>query len=342
MRTVYIVLLLLAGALSGALVMKLAQRPVQVAEEPSAAPVPVPAAPVAQVTAASPENINPAKVAEVQTPAPATTQTEALESKPELKHPRERKPSPLRRAPDPVPVLISPRVFHRPQPQIAEAQRSPVEIPRPTSVTPIPTSPPVSPDQPKETPPARTEPENVTPAFAPINSAPEPNQATLNAGMLIPVRLLDSLSSERNHPGDAFAATLYRELVANGFVIAERGALVEGRVTASDRDARTLSLELVSVHTSDNQDVPIQTDRFDKQSEPDRSRAAAKIGGGAAIGAVIGSLAGGGKGAAIGAGAGGGIGAGDVLLSRKPASLTPETRLTFRLRAPVTITERSQ
>jgi hypothetical protein len=182
----------------------------------------------------------------------------------------------------------------------------------------------------------------VTPAFAPINSAPEPNQATLNTGLLIPVRLLDSLSSERNHAGDIFAATLYRELVANGFVIAERGALVEGRVTAADRNARTLSLELVSVHTSDNQDVPIQTDRFDKQSEPDRSRAAAKIGAGAAIGAIIGSLASGGKGAAIGAGAGGGIGAGDVLLTRKPASLTSETRLTFRLRAPVTITERTQ
>ena len=85
-----------------------------------------------------------------------------------------------------------------------------------------------------------------------------------------------------------------------------------------------------------------QTERFDKQSEPDRSRAAAKIGAGAAIGAIIGSLASGGKGAAIGAGAGGGIGAGDVLLTRKPASLTSETRLTFRLRAPVTITERTQ
>jgi hypothetical protein len=160
--------------------------------------------------------------------------------------------------------------------------------------------------------------------------------------MLIPVRLVDNLSSERNHAGDAFAATLYRELVANGFVIAERGARVEGRVTAADRDARTLSLELISVHTSDNQDVAIQTERFDKQSEPDHSQAAAKIGAGAVIGAVVGGIAAGGKGAAIGAGTGGGIGAGDVLLSRKAATLPSETRLTFRLRAPVTITERSR
>ena len=343
MRTVNIVLLLLAGALSGALVMRVAQHPVQVAEEPAASPVSVPAEQVAQPSVPPPpETTKPPEIAAAETPAPAAIPQPAPEPKPELKRSRERKPSPLRRAPDPVVVVISPRVFRKPPPQIAEVQKPSVEIQRPASVPPVPSSPPVSPDQPKETPPARTEPENVTPAFAPINSAPEPNQATLNTGILIPVRLLDSLSSERNHAGDIFAATLYRELVANGFVIAERGALVEGRVTAVDRDARTLSLELVSVHTSDNQDVPIQTDRFDKQSEPDRSRAAAKIGGGAAIGAVIGSLAGGGKGVAIGAGAGGGIGAGNVLLSRKPASLMPETRLTFRLRAPVTITERSQ
>ena len=186
----------------------------------------------------------------------------------------------------------------------------------------------------------RMEPENATPVSAP--TVPQPNQATLNAGMLIPVRLLDSLSSERNHVGDIFAATLDSELVASGFVVAERGARVEGRVTAADRNARKLSIELIWVHTSDNQDVPIQTLRFDKQSDPDRSDAAIAIGGGAVAGAVIGGMAAGGKGAAIGAAAGGGVGAGDVMLTRKAASLSSETRLTFRLRAPVTITERTQ
>jgi hypothetical protein len=59
------------------------------------------------------------------------------------------------------------------------------------------------------------------------------------------------------------------------------------------------------------------------------------------LGAVIGALAGGGKGAAIGAGIGGGAGAGDVLLTRgKPAELASEARLTFRLKAPVPLTER--
>jgi uncharacterized protein YcfJ len=163
---------------------------------------------------------------------------------------------------------------------------------------------------------------------------------TLNAGMLIPVRLVDSLSLERNHAGDRFAATLDSELVADRFVIAERGARVEGKVVTADRGARTLSIELTGVETSDKQDVAIQTERFDKRSEPDHAQDAAKVGAGAVIGAVIGGIAGGGKGAAIGAGVGGGAGAGDVLLTRKPVALASETRITFRLRAPVTITER--
>jgi hypothetical protein len=185
------------------------------------------------------------------------------------------------------------------------------------------------------------EPENVTPPSAPA-SVPEVHHATLNAGALIPVRLVDRLSSDRSYAGDVFVATLDHELIASGFAVAERGARVEGRVVAVDRNARTFSIELISVHTSDDQDVRIQTVRFDKQSEPDRAAAAAKIGGGAAVGAIIGGIAGGGKGAAIGAGAGGGIGAGDVLLTRRAAVLPSETRLTFRLRAPVTITEQRQ
>jgi hypothetical protein len=44
--------------------------------------------------------------------------------------------------------------------------------------------------------------------------------------LLIPVCLVDGLSSELNRPGDTFIATLDKELVVDGFVIAERGSLV--------------------------------------------------------------------------------------------------------------------
>jgi hypothetical protein len=188
------------------------------------------------------------------------------------------------------------------------------------------------------------EPEDVTPPPPP--APPEPHRVTLNAGILIPVRLVDGLTSERNLPGDSFTATLYRELVADGFVIGERGARVEGRVVASDKGGRvkgvsSLTVELVRLHTSDGQTVAIQTDGFERRAAETHRQDAEKVGAGAAFGAVIGAIAGGGKGAAIGAGVGGGAGAGAVMATRgSAATLPPETRVTFRLKAPVTITEK--
>ena len=102
-----------------------------------------------------------------------------------------------------------------------------------------------------------------------------------------------------------------------------------------------LSVELVRLNTSDGQRVSIQTDGFERRAEESHRQDAEKIGGGAALGAIIGAIAGGGKGAAIGAGVGGGAGAGGVMATRgKPATLPSETRVTFRLKAPVTITEK--
>jgi hypothetical protein len=168
---------------------------------------------------------------------------------------------------------------------------------------------------------------------------------TLNAGILIPVRLVDGLSTERNTPGDLFTATLDKELVVDGLVIAERGARVEGRVVSSDRGGRlngvaSMTVELARLRLSDGQWVSLPTESFERRADTTHRDDAAKIGAGAAIGAVIGAIAGGGKGAAIGAGAGGAAGAGTVAATRgRAATLTSETRLSFRLRSPVTVTE---
>jgi hypothetical protein len=191
--------------------------------------------------------------------------------------------------------------------------------------------------------PARAEPENATPA--PRLPDP-PHTVTLNAGMLLPVRLVDGLSTERNLPGDTFTGSLDKELVMDGFVIAERGARVEGKVVAADRGGKVkgvaaLAVELTRLRTSDGQNIAIQTDSFERHAEETHTQDAAKVGGGAALGAIIGAIAGGGKGAAVGAAAGGAAGAGGVLLTRgKEVRLPSETRINFRLSTPVTITER--
>jgi uncharacterized protein YcfJ len=102
-----------------------------------------------------------------------------------------------------------------------------------------------------------------------------------------------------------------------------------------------LSLELASVMLSDGQKVELRTARFEKDGPSSKTEDAQKVGIGAVIGATIGAIAGGGKGAAIGAAGGGAAGGGVVAATRgKPAVLPAETKISFRVEQPVTITEK--
>jgi hypothetical protein len=184
------------------------------------------------------------------------------------------------------------------------------------------------------------------PAPAPNVEARVPHVVTLTAGTSLAVRIGETISSSRNQSGDSFVATLTQPLVIDGFIIAERGARVEGRVVEAapagrGRGVSHLAVSVVRLDTSDGQNIRVRTEPYTKDGPSPAAMDAAKIGGGAAIGAVIGAIAGGGKGAAIGAGAGGALGAGDVLLTRgKPVEIAVETRINFRVQDPVTITER--
>ena len=175
---------------------------------------------------------------------------------------------------------------------------------------------------------------------------PQPKTVTIPAGTLLTVRIDQALSSSTNQTGDTFRASLDQPLVIDGFVIAERGARIEGRVSEVDpggrvRGVASMNIELVRLTTADGQRVRLQTESFNKQAERTRSKDAAKIGAAAGIGAAIGAIAGGGRGAAIGAAAGGAAGAGGVMATRGGAAQLPaETRLSFRLRDPITITEK--
>ncbi|MCS7024566.1 MAG: hypothetical protein NZV14_07175 [Bryobacteraceae bacterium] len=175
---------------------------------------------------------------------------------------------------------------------------------------------------------------------------PEPNRVTLPAGTVLSVRLAETLSSEAKSAGQTFQATLVEPLVAEGFVVAERGAKVEGRVVEAVPAGRVkgvsrLSLELTHFYSSDGQRVPIHTEIFGKEGETSRKNDAAKVAAGAAVGAALGAIFGGGKGAAIGASSGAAAGTGVVLATRgKEVVLPVETKLNFKTTTPVTLTER--
>jgi len=99
-----------------------------------------------------------------------------------------------------------------------------------------------------------------------------------------------------------------------------------------------LGLELASIAFQGKTYNVVSSDV--KQSGASRGkRSAETIGGGAALGALIGAVAGGGKGAAIGAAVGGGAGTGvQVLTKGQQVKIPSETRLDFTLQQPLDIT----
>ena len=239
----------------------------------------------------------------------------------------------------PPPAPAMPAARRRPAPRPFQLAAQPRPVPQPVELPPPPSVEPAAPDVSAAPPPAVAVEHNVPPP-------PEPNRVTLAAGTVLTVILDESLSSAVNETGDTFSASLDQPLIVDGFIIAERGARIEGRVTDSQRSGRvkgtaTLALQLTRLATTDGQNVSIVTDPFQKQAEKRIGQDAAKIGAAAGIGAAIGAIAGGGKGAAIGAAIGGGSGAGGVLVTRgREAELPAETRIPFRLSQPVTLTER--
>lgn len=154
------------------------------------------------------------------------------------------------------------------------------------------------------------------------------------SGTTIQVRIIDKLSSEQNQAGDTFHGTLEEPITVDGKELYPRGADVSGRVSdvhPSGRLSEPGELDLVlTTVTSGNLTSSLRVEPLVIKGESHTKSNATKIGGGAALGAVIGAIAGGGKGAAIGAGVGGAAGTGAAAATgKKPATVEPEAVLSF-------------
>ena len=129
------------------------------------------------------------------------------------------------------------------------------------------------------------------------------------------------MSSKSSRRGDTFVGSLSEAIVDGDWVIAKRGAAVEGVITNADEGGRvnglaSISVELRRLTLADGRTVAIDTTPYTRSAKSTVKQDAAKIGIGAGIGAAIGAIAGGGKGAAIGAIIGGGAGTAGVMTQR--------------------------
>jgi outer membrane lipoprotein SlyB len=99
-----------------------------------------------------------------------------------------------------------------------------------------------------------------------------------------------------------------------------------------------LRLELVRLDFQ-GKSYPLVSSTYEQAGSSRGKRTAATVGGGAALGALIGAIAGGGKGAAIGAGVGGAGGAVYQGATKgQQVKIPSETKLDFRLEQPCTLT----
>jgi hypothetical protein len=186
--------------------------------------------------------------------------------------------------------------------------------------------------------PAPPPPPKATPA--------PPRTFTLAAGRTISIYTEHSLTTKSTKTGDVFLASLANAITDGDWVIAKKGAQVDGVVSDSDSGGKvkgvaSLSIKLKSLQLADGSKISISSNTLAREAKSTKKKDAAKIGIGAGVGAAIGAIAGGGKGAAIGAGVGGGGGTAVVLATKgDPAVIPAESHLSFQLTSAVKVTKR--
>ena len=177
------------------------------------------------------------------------------------------------------------------------------------------------------------------PVVAAPASTPKPTRVNVLAGASIMVRMIDSLDTSQNHTGDLFTATLDSDLVANGVVVAHRGATAHGQVIKCEHARRLtgrseLQLALIDI-VINGAAQPISTGNFQQVGASEGVSTLKKTAGGAGLGAAIGAISGNaGRGAAIGAVSGLGL---SMIRKGEAIRIPSETLLDFRLNQPANL-----
>ena len=293
-----------AGAVIASGIVYIAVRP----EDAAPLPAPVVVRPQAPVSVAVAQ-VDPAPTA-IQPPVVQQPEAAPVLAVPPAAPVRE-KPSPLR--PPPVrlsrPVVIARNEPPQNQRPLHESAPPPMPAAQPAPVPESRPEPMVAPPAPQPEAPALPSPMPQTPPQM-LPQTRTPNTVTIQPGTILAVRIGETISSVRNEAGDGFVATLERPLVIDGFVIAERGARVQGRVVETQHPGRlngpsNLGVEIVEVSTSDGQRIRVHTATFKKDSASSYGGDLANV----------------------------------VLVRGKPAEIPADTRMSFRVQDPLTITE---
>jgi hypothetical protein len=170
----------------------------------------------------------------------------------------------------------------------------------------------------------------------------EPQRINIPAGTEVPVRLIDSISSETSNVDQLWRGTVNGDIVVDEQVVIPSGSEVEGRIVEVKKSshytgAAQLTLQMSRVSFG-GMSYTVSSDQWTRKGAARGGNTAKKVGTGAAVGAVLGGIFGGGKGAAIGAAAGAGAGAGaNTITKGQKVELDSESLIHFRLASSVSV-----
>lgn len=189
----------------------------------------------------------------------------------------------------------------------------------------------------------------IEPLRLPVgNPAPEPQpqltEIVVPAETVIGVQVNTTVSSERARIEDPVEGRVTRDVTVGDRVAIPAGARLLGSVTLVERGGKFRERARIAVrfHTAvlhDGSRVPLSTTAIMREGESPARESAAKVGGSAVGGAIIGAILGGAKGAVLGGTAGAGAGGAIVAAGdRNPATLPAGTQVSIRLISDVAIT----
>jgi hypothetical protein len=169
-----------------------------------------------------------------------------------------------------------------------------------------------------------------------------PETVEISSGTDLHVRLSQALNSSNAQSGQTWQGQISEPVRVNGEIAIPQGAAVSGTIVAADaaghfKGQSRLVLKLTALEYN-GASYDLASKDVTRLSSSRGTRSAETIGGGAAVGALIGALAGHGKGAAIGAVAGAGAGTAAQAMTKPPeVNLPAETVLAFALSAPLKV-----
>ena len=189
--------------------------------------------------------------------------------------------------------------------------------------------------------------ENTTVERSPV--VPEPvrkqyEELVIPADSVIGLQVENAVTTERAKVEDQVRARVTRDVRVRDQVAIPAGARAEGSVTLVERGGRLkdqarLGIRFHTIVLADGTRLPINTETIYRDGESPARESAAKIGGGAVGGAVLGAIFGGKKGAIIGSTVGAAGGGVAVATSEANAATLPQgSTVTVRMGAPATVT----